>query len=279
MLLGDGREPVKVYLRLKPMGETRENDHIEVKTEILKDNTVKLIPHTTCKCSNCIKARIFEAKTAFAVARSLKTEKTFRFDRIFEDTASQEDIFEIANRYIEAAVVGYTSTFLTYGPAGGGKTYTLLGTQDEPGVLPRACEKIFKMLQEIKNSEERNLAEVELSYVEFVDNMFVNLLRYEREALAVKDMTYTGRASSGRIDESDMSDNEDLNLASRTNEAQVIIHSENNILRESKELGVFLSGSRLRIPVRSARHCLKLIERADNNRARHFASPEDAKNR
>ncbi|XP_055686420.1 kinesin-like protein subito [Lutzomyia longipalpis] len=65
----------------------------------------------------------------------------FSFTKVFEHLNNQRDIFHGAiKQHIENEE---DAVFLTYGTSGSGKTYTLLGTQENPGIVPRAVKMIF----------------------------------------------------------------------------------------------------------------------------------------
>jgi centromeric protein E len=40
-------------------------------------------------------------------------------------------------------------TVLAYGQTSSGKTFTMRGTQDEPGIIPRAIHDVFRNLEEV----------------------------------------------------------------------------------------------------------------------------------
>ena len=42
---------------------------------------------------------------------------------------------------------GFTTTVFAYGSTGSGKTHTISGTDDDPGVLPRAVKLLFERLE------------------------------------------------------------------------------------------------------------------------------------
>lgn len=275
----EGREPIKVYLRLKPTGPAKGGKvvHTEVTTEILPFDTVKLSPHFDCQCNLCKKSKQLEAKQQYAVARSLKSEKTYQFDKVYSGTATQEDLYAAFDPYIDGCIEGYTSTILTYGPANGGKSYTLIGTHEHPGVVPRAFMKAFDNLNAIKAADPQNLAEVEVSYVEFINNTFVNLLK--SRAADSKDVTYLGsQAFTEPHPEADLTDLDILNVLTHTQESMVIVHTEKIDVRENRDVGVFLSGPKLRIPIRSAKQGLAMLKWADGQRDKAYAA-DDVKNR
>ncbi|KAM7535266.1 hypothetical protein Aperf_G00000090904 [Anoplocephala perfoliata] len=69
----------------------------------------------------------------------------FAFNRVFQDTANQEDIFEEIRPMIASFVDGYNVCILAYGPTGSGKTYTMQGTKDCPGMCGRAVTEVFSL--------------------------------------------------------------------------------------------------------------------------------------
>jgi len=58
-----------------------------------------------------------------------KNKKTYKFDKVFDTTASQNDIFEglKISQLISRVVDGYHATIFAYGQTGSGKTYTMEG--------------------------------------------------------------------------------------------------------------------------------------------------------
>lgn len=56
----------------------------------------------------------------------------------------QEEVFDEISQLVQSAMDGYKVCIFAYGATGSGKTYTMLGTQDERGVIPRAMEQLFK---------------------------------------------------------------------------------------------------------------------------------------
>lgn len=62
--------------------------------------------------------------------------------------------------------------FLFY--AGSGKSYTMMGTADEPGLIPRLCSSLFERAQQ-EESEEQSF-KVEVSYMEIYNEKVRDLL-------------------------------------------------------------------------------------------------------
>lgn len=47
---------------------------------------------------------------------------------------------------VEALFEGINTTVLAYGQSGTGKTYTMMGTESDPGLAPRLCLKVFERI-------------------------------------------------------------------------------------------------------------------------------------
>jgi len=77
--------------------------------------------------------------------------KIFTFDKVYDQYAIQEEIFnEIAYPIIENVLEGYNGTIFAYGQTGTGKTHTISGLPKDPvhkGIMPRSFETVFKSIE------------------------------------------------------------------------------------------------------------------------------------
>ena len=61
---------------------------------------------------------------------------------------SQKHIYNsIGKQMISSAFDGYNSTIFAYGQTGSGKTYTMIGTDESHGIIPRISSNIFDFYQ------------------------------------------------------------------------------------------------------------------------------------
>ncbi|GMP32288.1 hypothetical protein CsSME_00006114 [Camellia sinensis var. sinensis] len=66
--------------------------------------------------------------------------KQHLYDHVFDGIAAQEDYL------VQSAVDGYNVCIFAYGQTGSGKTFTIYGSEDNPGLTPRATFELFKIL-------------------------------------------------------------------------------------------------------------------------------------
>uniref|UniRef100_A0A8C6DSQ0 Kinesin-like protein n=1 Tax=Moschus moschiferus TaxID=68415 RepID=A0A8C6DSQ0_MOSMO len=101
-------------------------------------------------------------------------EKSYLFDVAFDFTATQEMVYQATTRsLIEGVISGYNATVFAYGPTGCGKTYTMLGTDHEPGIYVRTLNDLFRAIEQTSNDMEY---EVSMSYLEIYNEMIRDLL-------------------------------------------------------------------------------------------------------
>ncbi|KAL1220847.1 Kinesin-like protein KIN-14U [Cardamine amara subsp. amara] len=77
------------------------------------------------------------------VIRSAGTRKEFEFDKVFHQSATQEEVFGEVKPILRSALDGHNVCVLAYGQTGTGKTFTMDGTNDQPGLAPRAIKELF----------------------------------------------------------------------------------------------------------------------------------------
>ncbi|XP_040976301.1 kinesin-like protein KIF19 [Aquila chrysaetos chrysaetos] len=112
-------------------------------------------------------------------------EKTFVFDMVFDHRATQEEVYVSTTKSLIGGVIsGYNATIFAYGPTGAGKTYTMLGTDCEPGIYIRTLDDLFKALEAA--TEEMDYT-VSMSYLEIYNEVIRDLLNPSSGFLDVRE--------------------------------------------------------------------------------------------
>ncbi|KAK3385431.1 P-loop containing nucleoside triphosphate hydrolase protein [Podospora didyma] len=101
-------------------------------------------------------------------------DQVFAFDRIFDDNASQADVYEgTTKNLLDSVLDGYNATVFAYGATGCGKTHTITGTAQQPGIIFLTMQELFEKISE--RSAEKS-TEVSLSYLEIYNETIRDLL-------------------------------------------------------------------------------------------------------
>uniref|UniRef100_A0A8R1DZV3 Kinesin-like protein n=1 Tax=Caenorhabditis japonica TaxID=281687 RepID=A0A8R1DZV3_CAEJA len=96
-------------------------------------------------------------------------ERKFEFDATFGAVSNQEDVHETTTGpIIDSVVQGYNATVFAYGATGSGKTYTMIGTRDRPGLMTLMTKALYEKLD--------NQYQVLLSYMEIYNEIIRDLL-------------------------------------------------------------------------------------------------------
>ncbi|KAM9829598.1 kinesin-like protein KIF1B isoform 4-T5 [Syngnathus typhle] len=130
----------------------------------------------TSKDSKCIIQMQGNTTTILNPKTPKEPAKTFSFDYSYwshttpEDPcfAAQNQVYnDIGKEMLQHAFEGYNVCIFAYGQTGAGKSYTMMGKQEEgqEGIIPMLCEDLFEKINEDNNKEELSYS-VEVSYME-----------------------------------------------------------------------------------------------------------------
>ncbi|XP_006877965.1 PREDICTED: kinesin-like protein KIF22 [Chrysochloris asiatica] len=101
----------------------------------------------------------------------------YQFDAFYGERSSQQDIYAGSVQPILRHLLdGQNASVLAYGPTGAGKTHTMLGSPEQPGVIPRALMDLLQLTRE-EGAEGRAWAlSVTMSYLEIYQEKVLDLL-------------------------------------------------------------------------------------------------------
>ncbi|CAI9113464.1 OLC1v1014070C2 [Oldenlandia corymbosa var. corymbosa] len=98
----------------------------------------------------------------------------FTFDSAFPDSTTQLEVYSTTTaELVEAVLQGKNGSVFCYGATGAGKTHTMLGTVENPGVMVLAIKDLFNKIRQ--RSFEGNHV-VQLSYLEVYNETVRDLL-------------------------------------------------------------------------------------------------------
>ncbi|XP_043860577.1 kinesin-like protein KIF18B isoform X2 [Dromiciops gliroides] len=88
----------------------------------------------------------------------------FVFDRVFAETATQQEVFQhTTHSILDGVLQGYNCSVFAYGATGAGKTHTMLGGEGDPGIMYLTMMELYQRLE--ARRQEKHF-EVLISYQE-----------------------------------------------------------------------------------------------------------------
>lgn len=124
-------------------------------------------------------------RAAFPSNTTRIREHRFVFDRLFDDTASQEDVYSNSTRpLLDSVLDGYNATVFAYGATGCGKTHTISGNPQAPGIIFLTMKELFERITEIRDTK---LVDVSLSYLEIYNETIRDLLEPSSKQLILRE--------------------------------------------------------------------------------------------
>ncbi|CAK1551612.1 unnamed protein product [Leptosia nina] len=103
---------------------------------------------------------------------------SFTYDKVYDKAVQTSEVYnDIAKPIVKAALAGFNGTIFAYGQTSSGKTYTMTGTDESPGIIPLAVSNLFEMIKDIPDRDFL----VRVSYVEIYNESLTDLLDSEKK--------------------------------------------------------------------------------------------------
>ncbi|XP_052054536.1 kinesin-like protein KIF22 isoform X2 [Apodemus sylvaticus] len=155
---GLGRRPtlarVRVAVRLRPF--------MDAETEAKEPSCVRAVDSCSLEVANWRKYQ-----------ETLK----YQFDAFYGEKSTQQEVYiGSVQPILRHLLEGQNASVLAYGPTGAGKTHTMLGSPEQPGVIPRALMDLLQLARE-ESAEGRPWdISVSMSYLEIYQEKVLDLL-------------------------------------------------------------------------------------------------------
>lgn len=108
----------------------------------------------------------------------------YGYDRVFGPSTATEAVYDVAARpVVKGAMEGINGTVFAYGVTSSGKTHTMHGDQNCPGIIPLAIKDVFSLIQETPGREFL----LRVSYLEIYNEVINDLLDPTGQNLRVRE--------------------------------------------------------------------------------------------
>jgi kinesin family protein 18/19 len=171
-------------------------------------------------------------------------EQKYAFDKVYQDQSSKVIFEETAGILIEPVLKGFNGCAFAYGATGSGKTHTMIGDAEEPGLCTQTLTEIFNRIQDNNSITRDSNYSVTVSYVEIYNEAIRDLLIPEKEKtsssnyLDLRDDPVKGVVLAGATEYAPNSVDEVMNLLYQGNRRRTT-EATNANLTSSRSHAVF----------------------------------------
>ncbi|KAF2892769.1 hypothetical protein ILUMI_13404 [Ignelater luminosus] len=161
---------IRVIVRVRPPSNREQGENFSNVVKIIDDNTMVFDPKEENEpfFYHGVQQRHRD------IMKRANKDLQFTFDRVFSHEANNNDVFECTTKeLIKTLMNGYNCSVFVYGATGAGKTHTMLGRGDDPGITFQTMTELFKEKDEL--SQDRHF-EIGVTYLEVYNETVQDLL-------------------------------------------------------------------------------------------------------
>ncbi|KAI3671591.1 hypothetical protein L1987_87330 [Smallanthus sonchifolius] len=123
---------------------------------------------------------------------------SYTFDHVFDNDCSNATVYDLLTKdIIHAVIQGFNGTAFAYGHTSSGKTFTMNGSDNDPGVINRAVKDIF---DKTNASTDREFL-IRVSYMEIYNEEINDLFAIENQKLQIHESLERGIFVAGLREE------------------------------------------------------------------------------
>ena len=154
---------VKVVVRVRPTNSLERDNGCKIVVKAIDDYMLVFDPKTDSEASRYGGRAPLKRRQRNAMEKRQK-DLRFAFDRVFNENATNEEVFECTtNSVVDSLLEGYNCSVFAYGATSAGKTHTMLGSPNQPGVIFLTMMELYKKIYE---KTDEFTCDVSVSYLE-----------------------------------------------------------------------------------------------------------------
>ncbi|OTF84198.1 kinesin-like protein KIF18A-like protein [Euroglyphus maynei] len=161
---------IKVCVRVRPLKSTELENNTKSIIDVIDKSLLVFDPYIYEEDDNQYE---YHGKRFKEIGKKANKNLQFNFDRVFNDEENNLTVYtETTKDLVTALLAGYNCSVFAYGSTGSGKTHTMLGSANDPGVIFFTTMDLYKSIDEEKDEH----LELKISYFEIYNEVIYDLL-------------------------------------------------------------------------------------------------------
>ncbi|KAJ8732500.1 hypothetical protein PYW07_015099 [Mythimna separata] len=182
---------VKVVVRVRPLNEREMEMNTRVVVDVVDDKMLVFDPKEEIR--PFFYQGVQQPNKNFL--KRANKELKFVFDNVCGSNATNQDVFETTTKDILASLMeGYNCSVFAYGATGAGKTFTMIGSKEHPGITYLTMEHLFYTINSFEKEREFDIG---VSYIEVYNENVYDLLKPSSTPLQLREDSKYGVMVAG----------------------------------------------------------------------------------
>ncbi|CAG5058509.1 unnamed protein product [Parnassius apollo] len=182
---------VKVVVRVRPLNERELEQNSRIVVDVVDDKMLVFDPKEEIR--PFFYHGIQQPNKNFL--KRANKELKFVFDHVCGHKSTNKDVFETTTKEILVSLMeGYNCSVFVYGATGAGKTFTMIGNEEHPGITYLTMEHLFYTIDSFKEEREFDIG---VSYIEVYNENVYDLLKPSKTPLQLREDSKYGVMVAG----------------------------------------------------------------------------------
>lgn len=179
---------VKVAVRCRPMNTRETQMRSQCVVQLIDGRTVVMTNPALTQEDSSGSSALSTADPAADGASNANGVRQFTFDFAYAMDSTQAQVYEdVARPLVDQALQGYNGTIFAYGQTGSGKTHTMMGSGDDPGIVPLMNGDLFRRIEGSQREDPQLKFLVTVSFLEIYNEVIKDLLNPSDKLLKIRE--------------------------------------------------------------------------------------------
>ncbi|XP_013184503.1 kinesin-like protein KIF18A [Amyelois transitella] len=182
---------IKVVVRVRPLNDRELGQNSRIVVDVVDDRMLVFDPKEEIR--PFFYQGVQQPNKNFL--KRANKELKFVFDNVCSQNASNKDVFETTTKdMLTSLMEGYNCSVFVYGATGAGKTFTMIGSKENPGITYLTMEHLFYTINSYEKEREFDIG---VSYIEVYNENVYDLLKPSNTPLQLREDSKYGVMVAG----------------------------------------------------------------------------------